>query len=358
MKLSHIRVLHSEAEALLASRLAGLLFLSAALSGPALLVLPGVEVSNAALVLGLSALAGVWGIYCLLFSAPERYGPLFWHVPAVYVMVAAAITAACTGGATSPARFYLFFQLVYVAYFYPQRHAIPYLAGCVVVELLPLAYDRGAIEGGYLAEVIILAPAYVLLGMLIVKGKTLLLKLTDEARSLSRRDPLTDLANRRALREWLQERMERKEPTGLILVDLDGFKDVNTLHGYAQGDSVICETARTLQTCVRPDDLVARLGGDEFAILVSSADSDKLGALALRLLDSIRSMGERLHLEEVSLSASVGWVTYPHNGVTTDDLIAGADYCLRDAKRSGKDRVVSGVDWAPQAGREHAALPE
>jgi diguanylate cyclase (GGDEF)-like protein len=357
MKLAHIRVLHSEEEALLASKLAGLLFLSAALSGPALLVLPGVEVSNVGLVLGLSAVAGLWGLYCLALSGPERFGPLYWHLPAIYVMCAVAVIAACTGGATSPARFYLFFQLVYVAYFYPQRHAIPYLAGCVLIGLLPLAYDRGAVEGGYLAEAIVLTPAYVLLGMLIVKGKALLLKLTQEARSLSLRDPLTDLANRRALREWLQERMEREEPTGLVLIDLDGFKDVNTLHGYAEGDRVICETARTLQECVRSNDLVARLGGDEFAILVSSADSQELGALALRLLSAIRSLSAQLALERVSLSASVGWVTYPRNGVTTDDLIAGADFCLRHAKRSGKDRVVSGLERGPQVAEIGAVPP-
>ena len=64
---------------------------------------------------------------------------------------------------------------------------------------------------------------------------------------------------------------------GMILADLDGFKDVNTLHGYPAGDAVLCETARTLQSCVRTGDFVARLGGDEFAVLTVHADTRRDG---------------------------------------------------------------------------------
>jgi diguanylate cyclase (GGDEF)-like protein len=62
--------------------------------------------------------------------------------------------------------------------------------------------------------------------------------------------------------DWLQAETERGSPSGLLLVDLDGFKDVNTAHGYPGGDAVLRETAVRLRRCVRTDDLVTRLGGD------------------------------------------------------------------------------------------------
>ena len=67
-------------------------------------------------------------------------------------------------------------------------------------------------------------------------------------------------------------------------MDLDGFKDVNTAHGYPAGDAVLCDTAARLQRSVRPDDVVARLGGDEFAILAAAATPEAMCALAERTL--------------------------------------------------------------------------
>ena len=66
--------------------------------------------------------------------------------------------------------------------------------------------------------------------------------------------------------DWLTVETERSSATGLVLVDLDGFKDVNTAHGYPAGDAVLRETAARLIGAVRTGDVVARLGGDEFAV--------------------------------------------------------------------------------------------
>ena len=136
---------------------------------------------------------------------------------------------------------------------------------------MPLLYDRAAVDEGYIGELIVVCPAYVVLGLLIIKGKELLVELREQAEALALLDPLTDLPNRRAMLEWLTAETLRESRTGLLLVDLDGFKDVNTAHGYPAGDAVLRETAERLRHCVRTDDMVARLGGDEFAVLAPSA---------------------------------------------------------------------------------------
>ena len=136
---------------------------------------------------------------------------------------------------------------------------------------------------------------------------------------------------------------------GLVLVDLDGFKDVNTVHGYPEGDRVLCETARVLENCVRGDDMVARLGGDEVALLAIRASEDGMKMLAERILESTRGLHETRGLGDVRLTASVGWVLYPNDADSIEELIATADVCMRAAKANGKDRALSAIDWLPEA---------
>ena len=332
-----------EEEQDLAGRLAGVLFLTAGVTALILLLVPGVENTHPNWVVALAAICMAWGLFCVTLAKPDRHGPWFWHAPAVGSMFIVGGVVASTGGADSPARFYLFFLLVYAAAFYGRHLALPYVLGCVVVALVPLLYDTGAVDEGYIGELIVVTPTYLVLGLLIIKGKELLVELREHAEALALLDPLTDLPNRRAMLDWLTAETERESPTGLILVDLDGFKDVNTAHGYPAGDSVLREAATRLKHAVRTDDVVARLGGDEFAILAPAATPHTMRVLAERTLCSLRD----LRHEDISLTASVGWVIYPDDAQTVDDLIAAADFCLRGAKLTGKDRALSALDWAP-----------
>jgi diguanylate cyclase (GGDEF)-like protein len=333
-----------EEERNLAGRLAGVLFLTAGVTALGMLIVPGVEHSHRDWVIGLAAVCVGWGLFCGIFATPERHGAWFWHVPAVGSVFIVAGVAAATGGADSPARFYLFFLLVYAAYFYRRHEAIPYLLACIPVALLPLLYDGQAVGDGYIGEVIVVCPAYLILGFLILRGKELLVELRERAELLALRDALTELPNRRAMVDWLTEATERGSATGLVLVDLDGFKDVNTAHGYPAGDAVLRETAARLTGAARPADVVARLGGDEFAVLAPEASPDAMRALADAVLESLRGLSHG----GLRVTASVGWVIHPDDAGTVDDLIAAADFCLRGAKLTGKDRALTSSDWAPE----------
>jgi diguanylate cyclase (GGDEF)-like protein len=340
-----------EGERDLAGKLAGLLWLTAGFTALMLLLVPGVEKDHPDWVVGLAAVCIAWGLFCMTLAQPERHGPWFWHAPAIASMFIIGGVVASTGGANSPARFYMFFLLVYAAYFYPRHEALPYILGCVAVALVPLLYDGEAVGDGYIGEVIVVCPVYVTLGLLIVKGKELLVLLRERAEALALLDPLTELPNRRAMIDWLTAATERESPTGLILIDLDGFKDVNTAHGYPAGDAVLRETAARLSRSVRAEDVVARLGGDEFAVLAPEATPDAMRTLADRTLACLRDL---VH-EDLRVTASVGWVISPNDARTVDELIAAADVCLRGAKLTGKDRALSTLDWAPDGGDAVAA---
>jgi diguanylate cyclase (GGDEF)-like protein len=263
-----------------------------------------------------------------------------------------AATMAATGGASSPARFYLFFIVFYCSYFYPPRTALPFLLGCIAVEALPLLYDSAAVDSGYVGEVVLVGATYLVLGGLILAGKQLLVSLREEAYDLSRRDPLTGLFNRRAFSDRMTEHLTGERETdriGLLLVDLDGFKDANTRYGFPAGDAVLIETAEALRSVTRGVDFVARLGGDEFAIVVTGAGATSMRRVSDRVLDAVRLAGERLELPEFTLCASAGWALYPDDAETAEELLAVADLALRGAKASGKDRVVAPVDWLPDS---------
>jgi diguanylate cyclase (GGDEF)-like protein len=344
----YTRKLEVEEERALAGKLAGVLFLTGGLTAVVLLFLPGIEDRHWEWVVGLASVSMLWGLFCLSRARPRWHGLWSWHIPAICTLGIITAVMAATGGAESPARFYVFFVLVYVTYYFPRMHALLYLPACVAVALSPVLYDAAPLSEGYLGELVVICPAYVILGGLIMDGKGLLVDLRERAHSLALIDPLTELPNRRAMIDWLGAHMEAGAGVGLMLVDLDGFKDVNTVHGYPAGDAVLREASRRLRACVRGDDFVARLGGDEFAVLTPEADPGRLQLLAMRVLEAVRTMDHSGPVD-VRLTASVGWAQYPGDADTIDELIAAADICMRGAKLTGKDRALSAVDWSPAA---------
>lgn len=332
-----LRALEVSEERELAGQIAGVLYLTASLSALLLLVAPGVPISSVTTVVVVSTLGIAWGLICLTLIPWQRVHPVVSHLSSAMGLPITAAAMAATGGAESPARFYLLFVVFYACYFYPPREAIPHLIGCVIVLVLPITYDADAIEGGLLAETIVLAPAFIVLGALIMGGRQVLL-------TLSRRDPLTGLVNRRAFEQTLSSATERRRNAGfgLMLCDLDSFKAVNDHHGHPEGDRVLCRTADTLKMTVRFEDTVARVGGDEFAIVVDGADDASMRVLAERIEVELRQAGERLDLDGFELGASLGWAIWPADAECPDSLVARADQALRDQK------LANDVSWPRQ----------
>jgi diguanylate cyclase (GGDEF)-like protein len=341
---SRLHALDIQEERRLAGALAAVLYLTGAVTVLGLLLLPGSETKHWPVVVAASAFGIVWAVVCLRVIKWETAPPWVSHLSSFMGLPIVAVVMASTGGALSPARFYLFFIVVYVAYFYRWREALPYLVGCVVVHALPLFYDHHAVDAHLPAELVIAGTTYLVLGGGILAGKALLVDLREQALELSLHDSLTGLYNRRALMNLLDRHVggqRATDATGLLLVDLDEFKDANTLYGHPGGDTVLKATAEALLASARDDDLVARLGGDEFAIVARGVDRVVMEKLGERVVSAIREKDAVLGLDDFRVRASVGWAIYPGDGKTVDELMASADVALRGAKQSGKDRAHS-----------------
>jgi diguanylate cyclase (GGDEF)-like protein len=337
-------------ERALGGRLAGILYLTGAVTALAMLVVPGVDTRHWAIMLVLAGIGLTWAACCFFVVPWERASPLVSHFSCALGFPITAVAVASTGGAASPAVFYLLFIVGYCAYFYRRREAVPYLFACIAVHALPLFYDPDAVREGLVAQLIILGPTYLILGFLIIAGKRRLVELREEARRLSLADPLTGLANRRALIDALESATaggKAEERVGLVLVDLDGFKEANTMYGHPGGDTALIATAGALRSAARGEDVVSRLGGDEFAIVSRGLSAGDLEGLAVRALAAVRAAGAQLEeMPGYELRCSVGSALYPDDARDVDELVATADLCMRGAKATGKDRSFSTRDFA------------
>jgi diguanylate cyclase (GGDEF)-like protein/PAS domain S-box-containing protein len=168
------------------------------------------------------------------------------------------------------------------------------------------------------------------------------IELTDRLSRQAMTDPLTGLANRRALIDRLQQvtRDRRIDQAAVLLVDFDDFKRLNDQHGHLFGDAVIQQVANRLAKVIRPDDLLARYAGDEFAVVLAPIGQPEAVEVAERLR---RAVARAPFVQEgipVSLTISIGLAMYPDDGVTPDELIGAADDAMYRAKGRGGNRVA------------------
>jgi diguanylate cyclase (GGDEF)-like protein len=336
-----------------ALKLAGALWLTGALTTSTGTLIPGAPTQHWRLLLILAVAQAAWGAACFLIPF-DTSGALTFHTPAILALPMIAVMVAASGGPRSVATYDLFFIVSYCAYFFTAREAIIYAGLCGLVHALPLLYDPHAVRKGMLVQIYIAAPSYLVLAFVMGRARSRLVQLRYAARELSLVDPLTALPNRRAFTERMESHIggERSSDiTGLMLVDLDDFKEANTLWGHPGGDRVLCAVANALRSAARSEDMVARLGGDEFAVVAHGLDRDGMRTLAQRTLEAVREAGARLDAElpGVSVTASIGWALYPDSASTVEELIAAADLSLRGVKGSGKDSVLSPADWLPGA---------
>lgn len=153
----------------------------------------------------------------------------------------------------------------------------------------------------------------------------------------ARTDALTDLPNRRALNEKLEEEIQRasryQHSLSLLMIDLNNFKQVNDTFGHPVGDRVLIKVSQCLRHGVREVDFISRYGGDEFVILLPETDKVTAGKLAQRLAKILSKCP--LDLPErppVEITMGFGIAVYPSEGVSGDDLITAADQALYRSK--------------------------
>jgi diguanylate cyclase len=215
----------------------------------------------------------------------------------------------------------------------PRRRGPAVLVCAAGAAIVVLAFRPSDGLGPYIAVPAVLT--------LLAAGGRLVLALREatgaaEALALSQTDDLTMLPNRRAVRNRLDAGLAKHEPLALMLLDMDGFKEVNDTLGHAAGDTVLQLAAHRMRDLLPPEVMIARLGGDEFAIVTTSDDEIELLETARLILDTL---SEPMIVDgiEIASSASIGISVHAETDSSASELLRRADVAMYQAKltRSG-----------------------
>lgn len=164
-----------------------------------------------------------------------------------------------------------------------------------------------------------------------------------EVMNLALHDPLTGLPNRRQFDDQLKVALSSlptaPEAHAILLLDLNGFKKINDVHGHPVGDQVLIHVGARLLRAVRDGDLVARLGGDEFAVLARNvAGAEGATSIALRILESLTAAVTAGGVSH-AVGTAIGVTLSPQDGETADELLRKADIALYRAKAERRSTV-------------------
>jgi diguanylate cyclase (GGDEF)-like protein len=128
---------------------------------------------------------------------------------------------------------------------------------------------------------------------------------------------------------------------GVLMLDIDGFKQQNDAFGHDAGDAILAELAALLQRNLRREDIACRYGGEEFVLVLPDASMENAGRRAEQLRDAVRRM--RVPHKDIVLgpvTVSIGVAAFPDHGTDGAALLKAADMALYEAKKAGRDRVT------------------
>lgn len=179
------------------------------------------------------------------------------------------------------------------------------------------------------------------------------LQLRENLRNQSIRDPLTGLFNRRYMEESLDRELSRAVrhdlPIGVLMVDVDHFKDFNDRFGHESGDLALCKVADCLASRLRGEDIACRYGGEEFVLVLPGASGENAWKRAESLVEAMRALRVTPASggAQQQVTISIGVSSYPEDGSESKELVRAADVALYRAKLTGRDRVVMSKREAP-----------
>lgn len=246
----------------------------------------------------------------------------------------------------------VFFAPIFSAVGYALRYGLYYahlamLLGTpllvVGMSLNPFWLEHPFLSAGVLTCVLIL-PTYVKkLSEQVIANQRHLEERAGKLQEESRRDVLTGLFNRLGFSEKIANQLDDTQPSAILYIDLDGFKNVNDIAGHMAGDKVLFDVAKQIKKALRTGDVVARLGGDEFAASVTHLRSpEDAHQVAENIIHAVSSLKVEGH-DDLRLGASIGICELPSSALRDiGTALNHADALMYQAKRSGKNRFVAG----------------
>jgi diguanylate cyclase (GGDEF)-like protein len=217
--------------------------------------------------------------------------------------------------------------------------SVPLLTANFVVGVLNLADKQGGGAFDPASDVPAVEHLSRVLAMAIRNGK-----LFREVQNQARSDALTGLRNYRAFQETLRTEMHRSQrygrPLGLVMLDVDSFKELNDRFGHQAGDAALTELGAVIRAATRHEDFAARTGGDEIAIILPETAPAGCLSVVRRLVSSVRERKIMFDGKRLPFSISIG-VAFFKPDMSITQMVGAADQALYQAKQAGKDRFVA-----------------
>jgi len=223
----------------------------------------------------------------------------------------------------------------------------------IFTKWIPVKYEK-SMDYGFIIKIVLGSLFFTALiiywNRKIIKTNKLLMKakedieiINKELNKLAITDKLTNIYNRRKIEELIQNELDRNErfnyTFGLVILDIDYFKNVNDTYGHQTGDQVLIEIAQTLTKNLRKTDFIGRYGGEEFIIICP--ESNIKGVIAL--MEALRLKISQHNFKSIkNITASFG-LTLSKEDDTLDSIVKRADKALYEAKNGGRNRVLVDV---------------
>jgi diguanylate cyclase (GGDEF)-like protein len=317
-----------------------------------LALLPGVD-APAAARFALPAACALAAVALHMNSDELKPSTLYAAATLGTLLISANLLLAADADTLSGELLYAWLAL-YSAYFFPIRQAVFQIA-LMAGAYLGVLFDTvpaGDVAANWVVLVGVIVPIAVLVRV-VRGGVTHLVRSLAEA---ARTDPLTQLKNRLALDQEIEEQLERTRRSGtqlsVVIGDLDHFKVVNDQLGHRAGDRALVRVARILASHGRAADTVARTGGEEFTVLLHGSGEHEAFLAAERIRSAVAA---EFADDPVPITFSLGVATFPDHGNTADTVIEAADQALYAAKALGRNRSIIfnreiAAIFAPDAG--------
>jgi diguanylate cyclase (GGDEF)-like protein len=304
--------------------------------------------------LALAAMAGLFGLQAWIGSGPQGDEPRLLITSVVqggFAFACLPLLVARARLGTDPPK-PLRWAIAFVGAF-TLGHALRFVT---TLTLGPTIQPSGIVTGpgpALMPTLFALAPMiYALVLISLVNGR-----IAAELWALATVDTLTGVRTRRSFIDEARRALATLTPgepsPALLMLDLDGFKQVNDRYGHASGDRVLAQFAQMLRDASPPDAVIGRYGGEEFSLLLRAATYEAGRAHAQHLCDAVRAMRFGLDRPDPTVTVSIGLAGGPDGG-TLEELLLAADRRLYIAKAGGRDRVVA-TDRTPGATRDPGA---
>ena len=190
------------------------------------------------------------------------------------------------------------------------------------------------------AQIVLIIAIWLYVVSIVRRWQSHLVQHSEELQHLAHYDALTGIGNRALFQQRLEAAFSQSKrdhkPVGLILMDIDHFKDINDSLGHDIGDHLLIHVAEKLQGACRETDTVVRLGGDEFAIVATNLDRKRDSAVLGNKILSIFEKPLEIQGSQIKTGTSIGLAFFPDDAHSADELLRKADMALYEAKRNGR----------------------